>query len=132
MTGVDALRRIATLYLEQSRTGHAASTPPCLCPLAQLGSELKHAAPEIQNAGFEGHARLKSLVARCLATLPTSEAAAKATNIVSILIGAVTVGGLAPDAKAASRILKQAKTSILDQPQRRVSPRGMSFRGCHG
>lgn len=122
MTGVEALQRIATLYLEQSSTRHEAGAPSYLCPLAQLGSELKHAAPEIQTAAFEGHARLTSLVARCLANRPTSEAAAKATNIVNILIGAVTVAGLAPDSKAASRILKQAKTSILDQTSTKSQP----------
>ncbi len=47
VTGVEALQRIATLYLEQSKTRHHASAPPYLCPLAQLGSELKHAAPEV-------------------------------------------------------------------------------------
>lgn len=115
MTGVEALQRIATLYLEQSSTRHEAGAPPYLCPMAQLGSELKHASSEIQSAGFEGYGRLTSLVARCFANLPTSEAAAKATNIVSILVGAVTAAGLAPDPEAASRILKQAETSILDQ-----------------
>ena len=34
---------------------------------------------------------------RCPTNSPTSEAAAEATDIVSILIGAVTVAGLAPD-----------------------------------
>ena len=115
MTDVEALQRIATLYLEQSRTCHDAGAPRYLCPLAQLGSELKHAALEVQSAGFEGHGRLTSLVARCLVNLPTSEAAAKATNIVSILVGAVTAADLAPDPEAASRILKQANTLILDQ-----------------
>ncbi len=122
MTGVEALQRIATLYLEQSKTRHDASSPPYLCPLAQLGSELKHAGPEVETAGLEGYARLRSLVARCLTHLPTSEAAAKATNIVSILIGAVTVAGLAPHPKAASCILKQAKTSILDQTSKKSQP----------
>ena len=114
MTGPEALQRIATLYLEQSRIIHG-SEAPYLCPLAQLGSELRHASPEIRAGSFEGHERLTSLVARCLADLPTSEAATKATNIVSILIGAVTAAGLAPHPRAASRILKQAKASILDQ-----------------
>ena len=122
MTGVGALQRIATLYLEQSKICHEAGPPLYLCPLAQLGSELKHAASEVQTAGLEGHGRLTSLVARCLTNHSTSDAAAKATDIVSILIGAVTVAGLAPDARAASRILKRAKASILDQASTKSQP----------
>ncbi len=68
-TGFEALERIATLYLEQSKT-HRDTAAPYLCPLAQLGSELRHSAPAVRIAAFEGHERLASLIARCLADLP--------------------------------------------------------------
>ena len=112
-TGLEALERIATLYLEQSKTRRDL-LEPYLCPLAQLGSELRHSTPAVQIAAFDGHERLASLIARYLADLPPGKAAAKANAIVSILVGAVTSAGLAPDRKVASRILRQAKVSVLE------------------
>ena len=112
--GSEALARISTLYLQQSRD-RSSATALYLCPLAQLGSELRHATSAVQAIAIDGHGRFISLIARCLSELPPDEAAARATTIVSLLIGAVTLAGLSPDSKAASHLLRQAKLSILRQ-----------------
>ena len=105
------LERIVVLYLGQSR--HAPSgTAPYLCPLAQLGAEINHSTPIIQAAEFDGYERLSRLIASCLQAISSLAAESRAEIIVNILVGAVTLAGLAPDDKEASRILHQAKLSL--------------------
>ena len=106
------LGHIIAVYLGQSRQIVDGSAP-FLCPLAQLGAELKHAAPVVQAEGVDGYQRLVKFVAGCIvpSTSPTDEARAK--GIVSTLIGAVTLANLAPDQESRHAILNQAKLSIV-------------------
>ena len=93
------LERIISIYLGQSKKTNQAAAP-YLCPLAQLGAEMKHSAPVIQAAGFEGYGRLTKLIATCL---PPSKAEEKAKLMVNTLVGAVTLASLAPDEKNCCR-----------------------------
>ena len=105
------LGHIVGVYLGQSRQT-IDGIEPFLCPLAQLGAELKHAAPVVQAEGFEGYRRLVKLVAGCLApsTSPTDES--RAEFIVSTLVGAVTLANLASDKESGLAILNGAKVSL--------------------
>ena len=105
------LGHIIAVYLGQSRQTVDGSAP-FLCPLAQLGAELKNAAPLVQSEGFEGYQRLVKFVAGCIvpSMSPTDEARAK--GIVGTLVGAVTLANLAPDKQSGHAILNQAKLFI--------------------
>ena len=102
------LEVIVSIYLGQSQTAIQVEAP-YLCPLAQLGAEMKHSAPVIQAAGFEGYGRLTKLIARCLPPVSSSTA----EFMVNTLVGAVTLAGLAPHEEAAMQILNQAKLSLI-------------------
>jgi len=105
------LGHIIAVYLGQSHLTDDGSAP-FLCPLAQLGAELKHAAPVIQAEGFKGYQRLVKFVTGCIvpSTSPTDEARGK--GIVSTLVGAVILANLAPDKESRHAILNEAKLSI--------------------
>ncbi len=105
------LEVIVSIYLGQSQNAIQVEAP-YLCPLAQLGAEMKHSAPVIQAAGFEGYGRLTKLIARCLPPVSSSTAELRAEFMVNTLVGAVTLAGLAPHEEAAMQILNQAKLSL--------------------
>ena len=115
------LERIISIYLGQSKKTNQAAAP-YLCPLAQLGAEMKHSAPVIQAAGFEGYGRLTKLIATCL---PPSKAEEKAKLMVNTLVGAVTLASLAPDEKTAVEILTQAKVSAYSFGDLREAAKGI-------
>ena len=103
------LAHIVGIYLGQS-SGTFGESAPFLCPLAQLGTELNHAAGVIQAAGFNGYQRLAKLIADCLtrSASPTTNES-RAEFIVSTLVGAVTLANLAPDRESSLRILNKAQ-----------------------
>ncbi len=105
------LEHIVGRYLGQS-SGTFGESAPFLCPLAQLGAELNHAASVIQAAGFEGHQRLVELIAGCLLPNASLTNEPRAEFIVSTLVGAVTLANLAPDRENGLRILNNAKLSL--------------------
>ena len=105
------LGHIVGVYLGQSRQT-SDGTAPFLCPLAQLGAELKHAAPVVQAEGLDGYRRLVKLFAGCFAPCPSPADESRAEVIVSTLVGAVTLANLASDKESALGILNQAKLSL--------------------
>ena len=110
----EQLQRVITIYLGQSR--HSVDgTAPYLCPLAQLGGELKHAAAMIQAEGFDGYRRLVRLVGSCLMPESSRSAELRAEFIVNTMVGAVTLASLAPDEKTGVGILNEAKRLLGDE-----------------
>ena len=104
------LERLVSLYLGQYRNANQAVSP-YLCPLAQLGAEMKHSAPVVQAAGFEGYERLIKLIAACLKPMSLSKADERAKQIANTLVGAVTLASLAPDETTAVEILNDGRVS---------------------
>ena len=113
-TLAQALERIVTLYLQQTPNSREGSSP-YLCPLAQLGSQLRRSAPLVRAVAIGGHARFVTLIATCLGHRSTAEIKADARTIVSMLVGAVTLDELGADAKAAIGTRALARKTILEQ-----------------
>jgi hypothetical protein len=76
---------------------------------------LRHSAPVVRAVAIGGHKRLATLIAGCLVHRPHEQVTADAKTIISILVGAETLAGLATDTKSASRTRAMAKVSILEQ-----------------
>jgi TetR/AcrR family transcriptional repressor of nem operon len=106
-----AIEMIVSMYLEQSQVKER----PYVCPLAMLGTELKHSDPLIRAVAMEGHQRLIELIARRLTHQTRRKALITASGIISTLVGAVALAEIAPDSKMASAILKDAKVLINKQ-----------------
>lgn len=106
-----AIETIVSVYLEQSQVEERTY----LCPLAMLGTELRHSDPLIRAVAMEGHQRLIQLIARHLTHQTKRKALTTASGIISTLVGAVALAEIAPDSKMASAILKDAKVLINKQ-----------------
>ena len=109
---VEALDRVVTLYLAQTRSGTKAEEP-FLCPLAKVGSEFRCSAPMIRAVAIDGYERLASVIAACLPHTPKEHARIDSLAIVNALVGAETLAGLATSVKSASQIRAEARVSIL-------------------
>jgi len=96
------------LYLEQSQV----KEKPYLCPLAMLGTELRHSDPLIREIAIEGYQRLIRLIARYLTHQTRRKALNTASGIVSTLVGAVGLAEIAADSALGSAILRNAKVLI--------------------
>jgi TetR/AcrR family transcriptional repressor of nem operon len=109
MASRDALKTIITLYLSQS----PALTDVDLCPLAMLGSELKRTSETIRNVALLGYERFVRLLETHLNKMDKTHPRALATAISSVLVGAVTLAGIAPRKATAQQILKGAREYVL-------------------
>ena len=107
----EAVERIAWLYLHQSQR----EGKPYLCPLATLGAEFIHADAQVREAATTGYQYLIQLLAKFYPGLTESEALANASGIVSTLVGAATLAGIAPDAATSNEILSNAQALIKKQ-----------------
>jgi TetR/AcrR family transcriptional regulator, transcriptional repressor for nem operon len=111
MTQPEAVERILTLYLGQSR----GKKQPYLCPLAMLGAELSQSDQQIRAVAMKGYQRLVELIADQLGHMARREALATASGVLSTLVGAVTLAEIAPDAVTANAILSNARALIKER-----------------
>jgi TetR/AcrR family transcriptional regulator, transcriptional repressor for nem operon len=107
----EAVERIVDLYLGQSR----GKKQPHLCPLAMLGAELSHSDQQVRTVAMNGYQRLVQLIADQLGHLTRREALVVASGMLSTLVGAVTLAGIAPDPATASAILTNARVLIKER-----------------
>jgi TetR/AcrR family transcriptional repressor of nem operon len=103
-----AIERIVFMYLHQSQSRER----HYLCPLAMLGSELRHCDPTVSVIASGGYQRLVELIAKHLPDKNRSKALATASGIVSTMVGAVTLAGIASDSPAANTILSNAQVFV--------------------
>jgi TetR/AcrR family transcriptional regulator, transcriptional repressor for nem operon len=105
-----AIERIVSAYLGQSQ----GKEKPYQCPLALLGSELRHSDPEVRTIAINGYQRIVELIADHLTHRTRREALVIASGIVSTIVGAVTLAEIAPDAATANAILSNARVLIKE------------------
>jgi TetR/AcrR family transcriptional repressor of nem operon len=111
MSPAKSVERIVALYLGQSR----GMKQPYLCPLAMLGTELSHGDPQVRAVAIHGYQLLVQLIADQLGPMAKREALAKASGILSTLVGAVTLAQIAPDTATANAILSNARALIKER-----------------
>jgi TetR/AcrR family transcriptional repressor of nem operon len=104
----EALDTIVSLYLHQLQ----GKDPAYLCPLANLGSELRHADEQVKATTVDGYERLVRLIAQQTQQLGIAGHADVANSIVSTLVGAVTLSRLAPDPGTEETILLNAQNVV--------------------
>lgn len=103
-----ALRTLVDLYLRQAELDDQGM----LCPLPNLGSELRHADRTVRHAAMDGHQRIVKLVGTLTAQLDLPEHEAVADAIVSTMVGAVMLSRLALDPLAVETIRDSARAGI--------------------
>ena len=104
----EALDTIVSLYLHQLQ----GKDPVYLCPLANLGSELRHSDEQVKATTVDGYERVVRLVAQQTQQLGIAGHADVANAIVSTLVGAVTLSRLAPDPGTEETILLNAQNVV--------------------
>jgi TetR/AcrR family transcriptional regulator, transcriptional repressor for nem operon len=104
----EALDTIVSVYLHQLQGKDSVY----LCPLANLGSELRHSDEQVKATTVGGYERLVGLVAQQTQQLGIAGHADVANAIVSTLVGAVTLSGLAPDRGTKATILLNAQNVV--------------------
>jgi TetR/AcrR family transcriptional repressor of nem operon len=108
MGPMDAIEAFVQLYLYQVQN----KTSPDLCPLANLGSELRHTNEHIRSVAMEGHQRLVNAFAALTGELEIPDHVSVADSIVSIIVGAVTLSQVAVDSVVADSILASAQATV--------------------
>lgn len=114
MAPAEAVKTIVRLYLDQSRE----SAQGVLCPLANLGSELRHSNTHIRSAAMEGYQRLVGAFSTLTGQLKIVDNQVVAETIVSSIVGAVTLAQLSVDPIMAEGILANAETSVQSMLQK--------------
>ena len=109
MAARKALKTIITLYLSQSPSRSEVE----LCPLAMLGSELKHTSETTRNMAILGYERFVGLLETHLIKMEKPHPRALATAMSSALVGAVTLANVAPRKTTAQQILKNTREYLL-------------------
>jgi TetR/AcrR family transcriptional repressor of nem operon len=104
----EALDTIVSLYLHQLQ----GKDPVYLCPLANLGSELRHSDEQVKATTVDGYERLVRQIAQQTQQLGIAGHADVANAIVSTLVGAVTLSRLAPDPGTEETILLNAQNVV--------------------
>ncbi|NGZ83739.1 TetR/AcrR family transcriptional regulator [Duganella aceris] len=106
MAPAQAIETIVHLYLNQ------ACGPGALCPLANLGSELRHADAHIREVAMEGRLQLMEVMAAMAQRLGIAEPHGVADAIVSAAVGAVTLSQLIDDPVGAQSIRDHAQDAV--------------------
>lgn len=104
----EAMEIIVGLYLDQAQGGSAG----VLCPLANLGSELRHADHHIRTVAMEGYRNLVGAFTMLAGQLGIADHASVADAIVSTIVGAVTLSRLSVDVMIAENILDNARHTV--------------------
>lgn len=103
-----AVARIVSLYLGQTQ----GKEKTYLCPLSMIGGELSHCDPQVRDTAMAGYQGLVQLLADRLTQLTKPKALTMAGGIVSTMVGAVTLAGIATDKGTANAILSDAREFI--------------------
>jgi TetR/AcrR family transcriptional repressor of nem operon len=109
MTANDALAAIVNHYLSPKQRDHFERA----CPLAALGSELRRAEDQTRDVASLGVSRFVSIVRKRIGRLPPRRAKAKATAMVSALVGGMVLARLVNDQTVSNSILKDTREFIL-------------------
>jgi TetR/AcrR family transcriptional repressor of nem operon len=104
----EALDLVVHLYLNQS-LGEA---PDWLCPLPNLGSELRHSDPKVRSIAMDGYQRLVSFFTTLTTAIGVAEPALIADAIVATMVGAVMLSKLAIVPATAHSILDNTKLAV--------------------
>lgn len=104
----EALQMIVQRYLYQLTVDDAVY----LCPLANLGSELRHGDAEVRGAAGDGYAGLVKMVAAHLMRMDVVNYVAVAESLVATMVGAVSLSRLAVEPAASNAILANAEQTI--------------------
>lgn len=103
-----ALQMIVQRYLYQLNMDDAVH----LCPLANLGSELRHCDSQVRKAAGEGYAGFVKLLAAHLLRMNVVDYAAVAEVVFATLVGAVSLSRVAVDSAASEAILANAEQTV--------------------
>ncbi len=112
-TAPDGLAGMVNHYLS---TRHRDSFDKA-CPLAALGSDLRRGDERTREIASDGLARMVSIVAGQMAALPSRERKARATALVSTLVGSMVLSRIATDPVVSGEILKAGREFILQCTQ---------------
>lgn len=105
----DALEAVVAHYLSPRQRDNPANG----CPLAALGSDLRRADANTRDIASDGYLRLVEIVRGQIEALPPREAKARATAIVSAMVGAMILARVVNDTGTSNRILKDTRDFIL-------------------
>ncbi|WP_295999800.1 TetR/AcrR family transcriptional regulator [Rugamonas sp.] len=103
-----ALNALVRIYLRQAEQAE----PAFLCPLGNVGSELRHADAQGRDAANAGYARLVGAVELHVEKLKVAGHRQIAESIVSTMVGAVTLSQAVGDRSAGAAILNSAEKTI--------------------
>jgi TetR/AcrR family transcriptional repressor of nem operon len=104
----EALDTIIHIYLYQLH----AEEVVYLCPLANLGSELRHADERVRAVAGEGYAGLVKLIASHLMRMDVADYVGVAEAIVAIIVGAVSLSRLTVEPATTKAILANAQNTV--------------------
>jgi TetR/AcrR family transcriptional regulator, transcriptional repressor for nem operon len=108
-TANDALAAIVNHYLSPGQRDHFERA----CPLAALGSELRRADDSTRDVVSSGVGQFVSILRKRIDRLPPRQAKAKATAMVSALVGGMVLARLVNDRTVSNSILKDTRDFIL-------------------
>jgi TetR/AcrR family transcriptional repressor of nem operon len=103
-----ALDIVVALYLHQALGEHS----EWLCPLPNLGSELRQADERVRATAMEGYGRLVAYFTTLTVALGAAEPAAVADAIVATMVGAVMLSRLAVNPALAHGILENTHMAV--------------------
>lgn len=104
----NALDTVVGLYLRQSH----GEGPAWLCPLPNLGSELRNSDRTVRSVAMDGYQRLVAFFATLTTALGAADPAGVADAIVSTMVGAVMLSRLAVNPAIAQTILDSTELAV--------------------
>lgn len=104
----EAVEEIVRLYLYQLLGPDDAPQ----CPLANLSCELRFGDEQVKLAALEGYSRMVKLIASYLMRLNYTDYVGVAESVVSVMTGAVSISGVAPDPATSEAILVNAQKTV--------------------
>jgi TetR/AcrR family transcriptional repressor of nem operon len=116
----EALDIVVNLYLHQSQ----GEGPDWLCPLPNLGSELRNSDKQVRTVAMDGYQRLVSFFTTQTMALGVSDPVSVADAIVATMVGAVMLSRLALNPVIAQTILDNTQVAVgaLLQPAADAAP----------
>jgi TetR/AcrR family transcriptional repressor of nem operon len=104
----EALRLLVTLYLHQFKGEHS----EWLCPLPNLGSELRNTDRQVRDVAMGGYQRLVCFIAGMTRELGVAEPLSVADAIVATMVGAVMLSRLAVNPAISQHILDSTQSAV--------------------
>jgi TetR/AcrR family transcriptional repressor of nem operon len=104
----EAIDTMVRLYLYQ----HQMTETICLCPMANLASELPHADDQVKSVVNVGYQRMVANLGALMQQLGIADYMAVADATVSTMVGAVTISRIAHTEKSECAVLENAYNTI--------------------